>query len=438
MARRSYFSTIITILILLLLGGAGYVLFKDMEGPAVTIRPDDGRVSPASVLRIEMTDPAGIRSILVGIRKNNTLNVIFDKHFSEYLPTQTVEVPLKDAQLRDGAFEMEIRVTDASLAGFGQGNTRTLLRPMRLDLRPPRISLKNLPPNVRRGGAAVIRYTIDEPVSRSGVLIKDFFVPGFLQKDGSFLCFFPFPYNMTAKEYKESVRITATDLAGNITTHRLNVTAIERAFKNDRINLSDDFLQTVADKLGSLAPGARDNLECYLYINNEVRKADAQMLRNLREDTAGAILWQGPFLRLPRSASRAGYADHRYMNYQGKQVGESWHLGFDLASVRNAPVPAANSGRVIFTGEQGIYGNLMVIDHGLGVMSLYSHLSKIDAKPGDMVEKGQIVATTGSTGLAFGDHLHFGILVSGIEVTPLEWIDPKWIKDSILLRITPD
>ncbi|MBD5641963.1 MAG: M23 family metallopeptidase, partial [Desulfovibrio sp.] len=338
----------------------------------------------------------------------------------------------------EGAFELEIRATDASLAGFGQGNTRTEVKNMRLDARAPRISLKNLPPHVRRGGAGVLRYTIDEDVTRNGVLINDYFVPGYLQKDGSYLCFFPFPYQMSAREFKNAVFITATDLAGNVTKNRLSVNALERPFKNDKIDLSDNFLQTVEDKLHHLAPDAKTPLECYLYINNEVRAADAQMLQNLRNDTAHAMLWEGPFLRLPRSAARAGFADHRFMTYQGRQVCESWHLGFDLASVRNAEVPAGNAGRVIFTGEQGIYGNLIVIDHGLGLMSLYSHLSEIAVQAGDMVARGQIVGKTGSTGLAFGDHLHYGIMVGGKEVTPLEWIDPKWIRDNVTIRVTGD
>ena len=53
----------------------------------------------------------------------------------------------------------------------------------------------------------------------------------------------------------------------------------------------------------------------------------------------------------------------------------------------------------------------------------------------DVIQKGAIIAKTGSTGLAFGDHLHFGILVGGVEVTPLEWLDPKWIKDNITGRL---
>lgn len=438
MGKRNLFSTTLIVLVIVALGAAGYLFFKDLDGPEISLNPDNGRVSPKSALAITMADPSGIRGLIVGIRKNNALNVIYDKRFDEYLPKRTVEVPLDAAQLREGAFELEIRATDASMAGFGQGNTRTELKTMRLDTRPPRISMKNLPPNVRRGGAGVLRYSIDEDVSQNGVLIGDYFVPGYLQRDGSYLCFFPFPYQMSAREFKNSVYITATDLAGNVTKSPLNVMAFERTFKNDKIDISDNFLQTVEDKLRHLAPDAKTPLECYLYINNQVRAADALMLQNLRDDTAAAMLWEGPFLRLPRSAPRAGFADHRFMTYKGNQVGESWHLGFDLASVRNADVPAGNSGRVVFTGEQGIYGNLMVIDHGLGLMSLYSHLSEILVNAGDVVGKGQIVGKTGSTGLAFGDHLHYGIMVGGKEVTPLEWIDPKWIRDNVTIRVSGD
>ena len=435
MRKKNFFSTILSLLILIALIACGYIFFKDMDGPSIAIAPDTGRVSPHTPLQITLADPSNIRSLSVGVRRNNVVTPIFQRHFEEYLPQRTVEVSLKNAGLREGAFELEIKATDASLAGFGQGNTRTEVLAMRLDTQPPRISVKTLPPSVRRGGAAAIRYTIDEEVTQSGVLVAGYFVPGFLQKDGSYICFFPFPYTMTAVEYKNAVELTATDMAGNVTRSRLGLLAYERNFKSDTISISDNFLASVNSKLGYLAPNAANQLEGYLYINNQVRAANVETLRALRKDTAAAMLWDGTFQRLPRSAARAGFGDHRYFTYQGKQVGESYHLGFDLASVRNAEVPAANNGRVVFTGELGIYGNLIVIDHGLGLMSLYSHLSEIHVKVGDVVQKGAIIAKTGSTGLAFGDHLHFGMLVGGVEVTPLEWIDPKWIKDNITGRL---
>ena len=320
MRKKNFFSTILSLLILIALIACGYIFFKDMDGPSIAIVPDTGRVSPHTPLQITLADPSNIRSISVGVRRNNVVTPIFQRHFEEYLPQRTVEVSLKNAGLREGAFELEIKATDASLAGFGQGNTRTEVLAMRLDTQPPRISVKTLPPSVRRGGAAAIRYTIDEEVTQSGVLVAGYFVPGFLQKDGSYICFFPFPYTMSAVEYKNAVELTATDMAGNVTRSRLGLLAYERNFKSDTISISDNFLASVNSKLGYLAPNAANQLEGYLYINNQVRAANVETLRALRKDTAAAMLWDGMFQRLPRSAARAGFGDHRYFTYQGKQV----------------------------------------------------------------------------------------------------------------------
>ena len=305
MRKKNFFSTILSLLILIALIACGYIFFKDMDGPSIAIVPDTGRVSPHTPLQITLADPSNIRSISVGVRRNNVVTPIFQRHFEEYLPQRTVEVSLKNAGLREGAFELEIKATDASLAGFGQGNTRTEVLAMRLDTQPPRISVKTLPPSVRRGGAAAIRYTIDEEVTQSGVLVAGYFVPGFLQKDGSYICFFPFPYTMTAVEYKNAVELTATDMAGNVTRSRLGLLAYERNFKSDTISISDNFLASVNSKLGYLAPNAANQLEGYLYINNQVRAANVETLRALRKDTAAAMLWDGMFQRLPRSAARA-------------------------------------------------------------------------------------------------------------------------------------
>ncbi|MBO4369336.1 MAG: M23 family metallopeptidase [Desulfovibrio sp.] len=438
MRFRTFCSTTFFLSILFVLIFGGYAFFKDLDGPEITISPDNGRISQNASLKITMRDPSGIRSLAVGIRKNNVLTPVFKQDFSDILTEQTVDVSFKDVQLREGALDLEIRATDASKAGFGQGNTKTELLPFRFDTKPPYISLKTGAPNIRRGGCGMVRFDVDEEVQTCGILIDTYFIPAYQQKDGSYVCFFPFPYSMTVPDFKKALFITATDLAGNVTQTHLNVMGYERKFKTDKLDLTDDFLQTVQAKLGNLAPNATNPLECYLTINNDERLANSRQLMAIGKDTAQAMLWQGSFARLPRSAARAGFADHRLLFYKGKQVGESYHLGFDFASVRNAEIPAANNGRVVFTGEMGIYGNLVVIDHGLGIMSLYSHLSQIMTQKGDIVTKGKTIGLTGTTGLAFGDHLHFGILCGGIEVTPLEWIDPKWIRDNITGRLTDE
>jgi murein DD-endopeptidase MepM/ murein hydrolase activator NlpD len=86
---------------------------------------------------------------------------------------------------------------------------------------------------------------------------------------------------------------------------------------------------------------------------------------------------------------------------------------------------------VAFAGPLTIYGNTVILDHGLGLQTLYAHLSSIDVKVGDKVAKDQELGRTGATGFAVGDHLHFEVLVSGVSVTPLEWWDAKWIRDRV-------
>src|SRR5688500_20374453 len=86
-------------------------------------------------------------------------------------------------------------------------------------------------------------------------------------------------------------------------------------------------------------------------------------------------------------------------------------------------------------GDLGIYGNCVVIDHGLGVQSLYGHLTTIDVKAGDTVEKGRQIGRSGMTGLAGGDHLHFTMLVGGEQVTPVDWWSAQWLQDRVLRKI---
>jgi len=146
-------------------------------------------------------------------------------------------------------------------------------------------------------------------------------------------------------------------------------------------------------------------------------------------------LWDGRFLRLRGSARRSGFADRRIYKYKGREIDRAVHLGIDLASTANASIKAANSGRVILTQFVGIFGNSVIIDHGFGLCSLYSHLSQISVNSGDMVEKGDEIGFTGLTGLAGGDHLHFSMIVHNIFVNPVEWWDKTWIKNNIISKI---
>lgn len=105
--------------------------------------------------------------------------------------------------------------------------------------------------------------------------------------------------------------------------------------------------------------------------------------------------------------------------YQGTSHG--WHHGIDIAAPEGEIVRAANAGIVRLAEILPLSGNTVIIDHGMGILTFYMHMSALDVTPGERVENGAIVGRVGSTGLATGPHLHWGMRVNGVYVDPLFW-----------------
>jgi murein DD-endopeptidase MepM/ murein hydrolase activator NlpD len=211
-------------------------------------------------------------------------------------------------------------------------------------------------------------------------------------------------------------------------------------FRRSRIDVDDAFLGRVVPAILASTPTLKVNdpsnlLESYLTINRELRKQNGQTITALAAKSAPDRLWQGPFKQLVNSAVESGFADHRTYIYQGREVDQQVHLGFDLASTSAAPVQASNAGRIVLAEFLGIYGNCVVVDHGLGLQSLYAHLSSIGVKVGDTVTQGQELGRSGTTGLAGGDHLHFTMLLGGHPVTPIDWWSEQWVQDRVLRKL---
>jgi murein DD-endopeptidase MepM/ murein hydrolase activator NlpD len=201
-----------------------------------------------------------------------------------------------------------------------------------------------------------------------------------------------------------------------------------RKWRRDQLKLSDAFLGKMAASLPVSKPG--DLLGNFLEINRETRRQNHERVRQVCSRSSPQPLWSGPFQRF-LGKTEAGFGDRRTYVYGNKAVDQQVHLGVDLASLVNSPVPAANRGVVVLAESLGIYGQTVIIDHGLGVFSMYSHLSQIAVKAGDQVEKGTVLGKTGTTGLAGGDHLHFAVALQGEFVDPIEWWDAHWLKDQV-------
>ncbi len=199
------------------------------------------------------------------------------------------------------------------------------------------------------------------------------------------------------------------------------------------MNLSDNFLQQKMPEFQAMIPSLQGKtyLEVFIHVNSEMRKENFQTIQKICKNSSPKQLWEGPFLRMSNAAPMALFGDKRIYRYNKKNVAESVHEGVDLASTARAPIEASNKGIVVFTGFLGIYGNTVIIDHGMGLFSLYAHLSSIDTSAGKKVEKGAKIGLSGLSGLAGGDHLHFSMIVGGQFVNPQEWWDPHWIKDNL-------
>jgi hypothetical protein len=431
---KSIALTLFLIILLGAVGGGGYLLLKDQQAPLITVTPGDGRLSKNSSLEISLADQAsGLKNLTVLIRKNTNTTTIYQQDWMDRLPERKEVINLSSIDLKEGAFELIVKASDGSYAAFGKGNTATREYSYRLDTTPPRVSVITMPPYVRRGGVGVIAYSVSEETSSTGVQVGDTFFPGYQQSSGNYLCFFAFPYYLTVDEYKP--RLIAKDMAGNAYDRPAAVYPLDREFTSDRINLSESFLSTKMPEFEQEFPGEMTHLERFLKVNRDMRVANRASLISIGLQTSPEMLWKGPFLRLPNAANRARFAEKRTYVYNGVEVDQQYHLGHDLASTRHAPVPAANDGKVVFADTMGIYGQVVIVDHGLGLQTLYAHLSEFAVQAGQNVLKGDIVGKTGVTGMAGGDHLHYGVLASGIPVTPLEWFDSHWIQDNITGRL---
>ena len=354
--------------------------------------------------------------------KSKTLNIKFE--------------PEKFA-FSDGKAILRLAVWDYSWRGWWQGNQVYIEKNVIIDTHPPEIEVISRVHNLTQGGAGLVIYRISEDSHQNGVQVGDNFFPGhagYFEDSRIRLAFIGLGYQQGPGT---QIMINAVDQAGNAAKAGINHHIRKKAFKNDKIRISDRFLNWKVPELeGEItAEPTASAVEKFIKINRELRQANYQQISGLVANTTTTKHWGGAFLRMPGSANQAGFADHRVYHHRGKEIDRQVHLGMDLASVRHAPIPAANSGVVIFSGPLGIYGKTILIDHGYGLFSMYAHLNRSDVSKGQQVSKGDILGRTGNTGLAGGDHLHFSILVHNIFVNPIEWWDAAWIKNNILSKI---
>jgi murein DD-endopeptidase MepM/ murein hydrolase activator NlpD len=145
---------------------------------------------------------------------------------------------------------------------------------------------------------------------------------------------------------------------------------------------------------------------------------EAAELHRLWDAPATPRLWDGPFVRPVPDAANSSFGTRSVYNGEAR----SPHGGTDFLSPAGRPIKAPNAGRVVLAGPLYFTGGTVVIDHGLGVLSLFAHLSSIGVREGELVNTGDLIGEVGATGRVTGPHLHWAMHVSGARVDPLSLI----------------
>lgn len=424
---------------LLALGLTGILIWLgqsrlDHALPWVNLQPPGEVVGSKTSFTLEAGDQdSGLKEVRVTITQGDLEKVVLNRQFppggtagaKEELPFTLEPQALG---LKEGKARISATVRDRSWRNWFQGRTASLSREVTIDLVPLNLAFLSVNHLLHAGGTGIIRYRLNKAAKESGVAIDGRFFAGFPQPggpQGEYVALFALPRETPGTVIAE---VVAKPGAGPPVAQKVTLKIKPRRWRQDKLNLPDNFLRRVAADFKTANPG--DPLSAYLEVNREMRKANHERLRQVCSQTRPQPLWSGGFQRF-LGKSMARFGDRRAYMYQGKQVDSQEHLGEDLASLVHSPVRASNNGVVVLAEPLGIYGETVVIDHGLGVFSQYSHLSQIDVKAGEEVKKGAVVGKTGTTGLAGGDHLHFSMLLQGEFVDPLEWWDPHWLKDQL-------
>lgn len=432
---------IIGVVAALVLGGAAWFLLTvgEFQKPRIDLDQDVSLVGRQKVLGITFRDSgSGLKKAVVTLSQGTRTQVVAEEDFpGRGVREKTLSLPLDPWhwKLQEGTATLTVTATDHSL----WANTAVVTKPVKVDITPPQILLTGAMNHISPGGTCLVTYRLSKPVIMSGVMVDRRFFPAFTADAGGKpleVVYFALPVG--AASARPRIQVVARDAAGNEGAATLPVLILEKKFRSDEMSLGDAFFQQKMPEFQAAIPELRGKtpIETFVYVNSKLREENNRTIFSICQRSVPKQLWEGPFLRMKDAAPMALFGDHRYYRHNGQSLGESTHMGVDLASTSQAPIEASNNGLVVFTGPLGIYGNTVILDHGQGLFSLYAHLTGIQVKNGQEVKKGGVLGTSGLTGLAGGDHLHFSILVAGEFVNPTEWWDPHWIKDNVTAKLS--
>ena len=402
--------------------------------PVVDLASPVTSLGQATPIAIHVRDPHGVRRLAAFVEQNGARYHVWELAEPSSLADATWNFTAgirSTPQLQEGKAKLIVEATSNDLLR----KTARYEDDVTVVTRPPIVSVDSDQHYLYLGMADLATFNLSGNWTEAGVRVGDQTFRAWPMPGGKpgFFALFAFAWNMPSGTVPV---VYASNGTGNDVTGPLVFQFPKKEqphYTLHDLQVSDRFMQKVNNELDP--NGSGDPIARFVKINSEMRRANNKVLSDLRFKTADKFLWSQPFARQSHSQAEASFADVRNYMYEGKKIDQQVHLGYDLAVTEHVGVEASNDGRVVYAAPLGIYGNCIVVDHGYGLQTIYGHLSQINVHEGDMVKRGQVMGTSGQTGMAGGDHIHFAMQLDGVQIDPKEWWDSHWIKDHIARRV---
>ena len=431
-------------LLVILLGIVGWALTRflpqfERVPPQITA-PKRVFWSVDAPIKIMLSDNRGLSRYQALLTDGQHNIVVASNRFA--IPVREAEVDLQIPRgavekIKHGHWQLLIQAYDTSLINTLLDTSAVASIAIAADTQPPQVTLLAKSPTIARGGSALVIFKAEDPNLKTTYIEAGGhrFVPQVYRHKPYYATLIAWPF----RKQHLGARIVAVDRAGNTATLPLSFPVVYKKYKTSWIHASNRFINgriTEVAKQNTETVGIADPVARFRAVNETLRLNNEKKIHTWASPLSDQPIahWKvHPFYPLKSAKLVADFGTERHYYYDDpkKEISHAWHLGYDLASVRHAPIVASNAGTVVFAGKNGIYGNMPLIDHGFGLTTLYGHCSKVLVKKGEKVHAGEVIARTGKTGLALGDHLHFGVLVHGIEVWPMDWMKGNWIIKNI-------
>jgi murein DD-endopeptidase MepM/ murein hydrolase activator NlpD len=264
---------------------------------------------------------------------------------------------------------------------------------VRAALEAPSIGISVAARSIQPGELVVLTLTLSAEPTSVVVRVFDHVMPSYKLRPGVWQSLVGIDLDRKPGTYAVDVDARL----GETVVHGAEALVVQpRTFATRRLRVDPDFVNPSVPVLARIA-------------------SEATFVREVSDRSAQDRLWSAPFLRPVPDPANSRFGTRNVFNGERRRP----HGGTDFLSAAGTPVHAPNAGRVIAARDLFFTGNTVIIDHGLGVVSLLAHLSSMDVHEGASVSAGQIVGRVGATGRVTGPHLHWALTVAGARVDPL-------------------